>query len=183
MYLNNATSTPPVPFPGPGAASSLTGDAATLQMGGGAGVQSNGAASNIRSGNPGETSTAQWLSPVQDASGKHKIVGVSMPYSYVPGYGPAGASGGAVMQLIATTNPCAGPTGATVLYTSPALSGSTDGQSCSFDTNPTAYCTMAIDVPVQLDVSAPTTFALVFTNNNRNVQVLLPLNLTLTWSA
>jgi hypothetical protein len=183
-YLYNQSAATPIPYPPGGGATVLPGDGSGhLQVSGGASILDNGPSLNIRSGDPGDVSFAQWVSPVQDAT--HRIASASFSFSYTAGYGAAGAPGGSVMELVYTADGCdPSPSGATSIWKSPVLTGNTNGQTCSFDACNTCYCgPIAVTVPgLNLDVSTPTTFGLRFTDNQRNVQVLLPLNLTLTWA-
>ena len=72
-------------------------------MGGGAGIVANGPGENIRSGDPGQTTTAAWRVGVQD--GSHTITGISFSYQYVAGYGADGAAGGTCVAVLIASFP------------------------------------------------------------------------------
>ena len=145
------------------------------------GVLPNGGDMNIRSGNPDETNTASWSVAVQDAT--HNVTGLRLSYQYVAGYGPDGAPGGTTLSVVAMRgDACSGrgPVIAT-LYTSPVLSH------YPFDVCETCY-SPPIDVflpagSLNLNVSAGMQLGFIFTDNQRNVQLRLPIDATIYWSA
>jgi hypothetical protein len=156
------------------------GAASDFTLDGFASIEPNGDADNIRSGDPGDVSDVAWSVSAQDAS--HSIVGVEFAYQYVAGYGGNGAPGGAVMELIAVTPGACGigpgelPVVST-LYTSPPL------VNYSYDVCNTCYSPPVSVVRSSLNLNATQglLFALRFTDNQRNVQLKLPMNLTVTW--
>ena len=133
---------------------------------------------NIRSGDPGDIGTAAWLTVVSDKA--HTISGASLSFQYVAGYGGDGAPGGATLELVALEpGPCGAP-GKLIqsLYSSPVLSHFPyDG--CHTCYSPPTPITVS---GLSLDASGGVVFALRFTNNQRNVQLKLPLNVTVSWN-
>jgi len=152
----------------------LSGGAQDFRVTGGASVTSNGPDMNIRSGDPGETTSVIWTTAVQDPT--HVISGVEFSYRYVSGYGPAGKHVGTTISLI-TADQCGGPS--RVLNTSPEL------VDYSFDSCNRCYSpTQVVRInPGTLQISAkePVALGLSFKNNDRNVQLLLPMNVTVFW--
>lgn len=168
----------PVSYNGSSTAT-LAGDANGFAPQGGAGVVANGGDMNLRSGNPGEVNVAPYQATVVDPT--HRVTGVAFSYQYVAGYGPDGAPGGAVVELLAlAAGPCdSGGTVVASLYASQPL------VHFPFDSCPQCY---SPPVPVSLtglslDASHGLVFALRFTNNQRNVQLKLAVPLTVTWGA
>ena len=159
--------------------STIAGGASSFDTYAGASITGNGPDMNIRSGDPGDVSTAAWDSTVVDAA--HSIAGVSFSFQYVSGYGPDGAPNSATLELLALApGPC-GVGGAVVatLYTSPELSH------FSYD-----KCNTCYSPPIVVNAPAPSinategiVFALRFTDNQRNVQLKLPIPLTVHWAS
>jgi hypothetical protein len=145
----------------------------------GASLQQNGPAENIRSGDPGDVSTAAWATSARDAG--HAISGVSFSFQYVSGYGGDGAPGGATLSLVALApGPCgAGGAVLQTLYTSDVLSH------FPYDVCETCYSPpVAVNVGgLSINATAGVVFALRFTDHSRNVQLKMPLPLTVTWAA
>ena len=191
LYITNATGKPAVGYNASGTVLP-GGGPLDFTTGGGASITPNGNDENIRSGDPGDqAATVSFSTAVVDAA--HRITGLSFDYQYTAGYGAAGAPGGATFQLVATQHSSAGcpsevasssTAAPIVLYQSPVLSGVQGNTRCSFDDNPGVYCSEHVVLnALNLAVSNATTFSLVFANNQRNVQLLLPAPLTLTWGA
>ena len=129
---------------------------------------------NIRSGNPGELNTVTVSSIVQDP--KHTLKSISFSFKYVSGYGPAGRKVGASLSLqIAKRCDAVSPI---VLYTSPQF---TD---YPFDVCSTCYSpSVLVNVTnLNISVSSASVLQFVFENNDRNLQVLLPIELTIAWN-
>jgi len=144
---------------------------------GGAGIVSNGPLNNLRSGDPGDISTAAFVAIVIDPV--HTVASVILNYQYVAGYGGDGAPGATVLELVALTpGPC-GSQGKEIisLYKSEALSH------YPFDVCNTCYSPpMNISVTgLNMNVAGGVIFALRFTDNERNVQLKLPLTATVGW--
>ena len=144
---------------------------------GGASIIANGPLQNIRSGDPGDISTAAFVAVVIDPT--HKVAGINFNFQYVSGYGPDGAQGSSVLEVVALTpGPC-GSQGKEIvsLYKSEALSH------YPFDVCNTCYSPpQNVSVSgLNMDVSAGVIFALRFTDNDRNVQLKLPLTATVSW--
>jgi len=109
----------------------------------------------------------------------HKVSGINFNFQYVSGYGPDGAQGSSVLEVVALTpGPC-GSQGKEIvsLYKSEALSH------YPFDVCNTCYSPpQNVSVSgLNMDVSAGVIFALRFTDNDRNVQLKLPLTATVSW--
>jgi len=160
----------------------LAGDTDSFETSGGAALIGNGADMNIRSGDPGDHSTASYVQVVRDAT--HTLTGLNASFQYVAGYGGDGAPGGTVVSLVAlAAGPCGGGNGDVVhtFYTSPPL------EHFPFDVCNTCYSPpINIYVPpgaVSIDVSAGVQLAFQFADNSRNVQVRLPLATTIYWSS
>ena len=104
-------------------ASILGGGDSSFLVGGGAAIMPNGGDQNIRSGDPGDHSSAAFIQQVLDSS--HAVTGFALSYQYVAGYGGDGAPGGTTFDIVAVgAGACdsgAGPVLAT-LYSSPVLS-------------------------------------------------------------
>jgi len=139
---------------------------------GGASVVPNGNDENIRSGEPGETTTVTWDTPVQDNT--HVIQSVQFSYRYVTGYGSAGQHTGVVMSL-EVADSCGGSP--QTIYKSPEL------VNYSFDSCNTCYSPPQVVNVGSLNIAVTTqkSFSISFQNNNRNVQLLLPMNITVNW--
>jgi len=150
---------------------------------GGAAIQPNGADENIRSGDPGQTTSAAWATQVLDAA--HLVTGFSLNYQYVAGYGGDGAPGGTTFEIVALdASSCGGGGGGpplATLYSSPVLSH------FPFDSCNTCYSPpMNVTLPrgsLSLNVSGGVAFAFRFTDNARNVQLRLPIDATVFWGA
>jgi hypothetical protein len=145
---------------------------------GGASITANGPLQNIRSGDPGDVSTAAFIAVVIDPT--HTVASISFNYQYVAGYGPDGAPGGVVLELIALTpGPC-GSQGTEIvsLYKSEPLIH------YPFDVCNTCYSPpQNVSVTgLKMDVTGGVIFALRFTDNDRNVQLKLPMTATVTWN-
>ena len=141
----------------------------------------NGGDKNLRTGDPGDVSTAAWLATVADR--QRAVSGLAFSFRYVAGYGADGAPGGATLSLVALApGPC-GVGGALVatLYTSPVL------DHYPYDVAPTNYSPpINVTIPagsVHLNVSQGLVFGMRVHNNQRNLQILLPSALTIFWSA
>ena len=153
----------------------LPGATQDFSLGGGSGIVTNGPGVNIRSGDPGQTTLAVWRVAAKDVA-PHRVTGATLSYQYVAGYGADGAPGGATLSLVATQ---ACGVREQILYTSPAL------EHYPYDQCNTCYSPpQIVNLPrgsFNVDVANATTFEIRFVNNNRNVQILLPLPLTLFW--
>ncbi len=154
------------------------GGAADFVFAGGADAEPNGADDNIRSGNPGDESTAAYVVVARDA--EHIVTGFNFSFRYVAGYGPDGAPGGATLDVVALAPGKCGSTGGAVLavlYSSPVL------DHYPFDSCATCYSPpIVVDIRgLSLNATAGIVFALRFHNNARNVQLKLPLPATLSW--
>jgi len=174
VYFHTSTPSGSVVHYDPRGSSVLPGGSQNFRVTGGAGITSNGPDTNIRSGEPGETTSVIWTTAIQDPT--HVISGVEFSYRYVSGYGPAGKHVGTVLSLV-TMDQCGGSS--RVLYTSPEL------VDYSFDECNRCYSPSQVvrinPGTLQISVKEPTALGLSFKNNNRNLQLLLPLNVTVFW--
>jgi hypothetical protein len=158
-----------------GGSSVLAGGADGFVFAGGASIEEDA----IRSGNPGDVSISAYMVVARDPHAM--ITGVSLNFSYVSGYGPDNAPGGAVLELVAMAPGKCGTAGGPVLaslYTSPVLSH------YPFDVCATCYSPpIPIDVRgLSLNASAGVVFGFRVTDNERNVQLKLPLDATVFWA-
>lgn len=129
---------------------------------------------DIRSGNPGEVTSAAVAHPI--ASQGHYISSVSFTYQYVAGYGAAGAPGGSTLSLVLVDS----QTGLDVqsLYSSPPLA---DYFYDFFTGYSPAVVTEIKDLRV--DCQHAMQMVLRFQNNQRNLQIPLDtLKITIGWS-
>lgn len=98
---------------------------------------------------------------------------VALDLAYVAGYAFGGTPSHFVLQL-----------GDHVLYTSAPLGA----RECSYDMCETCYCNVSSSgrrvtlSNLNINVSSPTHFQIVFYNNQRNLQLELPLNLTVSFA-
>jgi len=152
----------------------LPGGSQNFRVTGGASITSNGADMNIRSGEPGQTTSAIWTTAVQDPT--HVVSGAEFTYRYVTGYGAAGKRVGTVFSLV-LMDQCGGTSH--VLWTSPEL------VDYPFDGCNTCYSpaqTVRINPgTLQFAVKDAMVLGLSFKNNDRNLQLDLPLNVTVFW--
>jgi len=178
LPFTGAVQCPSVSANASGGASTLSGGADDFAFAGGADTVENGADEDIRSGNPSDVSTAAFLVTVRDAA--HVVTGVNLSFAYVAGYGGDGAPGGATLELVALApGKCGSAGGAvvSVLYTSPVLGH------YPYDVCPTCYSPpIAVTVKgLALNATGGLVFALRVTNNERNVQLRLPMPATIYW--
>jgi hypothetical protein len=144
---------------------------------GGASITPNGNDVNIRSGNPGDVSSSVYSTAIQDNS--HSITGFNFTYQYVSGYGASGAPGGANFSLVLSEMTTCGTKTVAVLYNSPVLS------LYPFDQCNTCYSPpQVVYVPpnsFNVPVTNSTVVELIIQNNQRNIQLLLPMPITVFW--
>ena len=155
----------------------LAGTDSGFLVGGGAAITPNGGSENIRSGDPGDHSTAVYSQTILDPT--HIVTGVSLQYQYVAGYGGDGAPGGTTFDIVAVEAGACGAGGNVLatLYSSPVLSH------FPFDVCNTCYSPL---IPVtatglSLNVSGGVAIVFRFSNNERNVQLNLPIPATVFW--
>ena len=147
----------------------------------GASIVNNGPLANIRSGDPEWVGWAAWLPAAVDSA--HSVEGVKVTYEYVAGYGGDGAPGGAVVQVLALARgACDALPGdlpvVQTLYTSPPL------VHYPYDVCSTCYSPpQVVEVHgLGLNATQGLVFAIKVTNNQRNVQLKLPLPMQLFWA-
>ena len=162
----------------------IPGAAADWRTNGAASVVANGADQNIRSGDPREVNAAILAAVIQDAS--HAITRVAFSYRYVCGYGADGAHVGTNFSVMLVDVCAAGgaltppPPAAVkaVVYSSPELTH------YPYDKCNTCY-SPRVDVDVALPeaakVASTTAVVVVFNDNDRNVQLDLPMDVSITW--
>lgn len=135
-----------------------------LVLSGGAEVTANPLA-NVRSGEPKENTTASFAIPLQQGV---NITGISFGYRYMTGFGPAGV--GTNFSLVVA--------GRTV-YSSPHLTDYT--YSKAHPTNYSSTKIFSINTLNNLRVaSAHHQISIIFANNDRNLQLLLPLRVNVS---
>ena len=135
--------------------------AADLLMSGGAALTAN-PLNSLRSGEPHQRSVATFSVPLSAGA---VITGVSFEYRYTTGFGPSGAGSNFTLQVA----------GAAV-YSSPQL---TDYSYSKSHPNYSAPVPATVN-NLGLHVAADTRVSFAFDNNDRNVQLLLPLRVNLT---
>ena len=112
---------------------------------------------------------------VQDDT--HLVAGFSLQYRYVSGYGPAGRHVGTNFSVVAAAG-CGGQPGVT-LYSSPELT------EYPFDVCNTCYSPyVKVDMPIPggLNVSEAVNLQFLFQDNDRNIQLDLPIDITVIWA-
>lgn len=127
-----------------------------------------------------QTGLAELDSPIMDKA--HYITGFKFGYSYVSGYGrdPSTSGRGANFSLILGS--CRDlSSAATLLYASPEL---VDYPYDKCRAWPSCYSPeVSAEVKdLKVATSQPLRLALKFQNNDRNLQIHLPLNVSLSWS-
>ena len=162
----------------------IAGGAGAWRTAGAASVIGNGADQNIRSGDPGEVTAASLLSDIRDPS--HAIAGAAFNYRYVSGYGPDGAHVGTNFSVLLVDVCVAGsltppPPEAVraIIYQSPELTH------YPFDVCNTCYSPLQkVDVtfPAPVAVTNLTAVVFVFHDNDRNIQLDLPMDVSITWA-
>lgn len=161
--------------------SGAAGEWATL---GGAAVLANGPTDNIRSGDPDQINSAFLTTAVRDPT--HAVKGVAFSYQYVSGYGPAGRHVGANFTVL-LVDACAAPGVAppppaavrAVVYQSPELT------MYPYDVDPTGYSPLqpvSVTFPTPVPVTNATRILLVFYDNDRNIQLNLPMDMEVFWA-
>lgn len=147
-------------------------------MWGGAGVEGNNV---LRSGNPGEINSALLKPTFMDATSGKGIAGVAFTYQYNVGYGPAGRERGSNFT-VAIVEACVSdqqhPKVLGVLYTSGDLT-SPSYDTCSGCYSPPVDVRVTLPTPIQVAKLAQVAF--IFQDNDRNLNVPVGFNLTLTW--
>ena len=147
----------------PSASSTLVASsAADLRLSGGAAFAAN-PLSSLRSGEPHQHSAATFAVPLTPGA---VLTGVAFEYCYTTGFGPTG--NGSNFSLVAA--------GAT-LYRSPPLTKFSYSKS---HPNYSAPVTVRVNQLNLRVTNADDRVSLVFDNNDRNLQLLLPLNITLS---
>jgi len=134
---------------------------------GGAGVVSNPTLS-LRSGNPKETNTVYLTTGIQDDT--HNIDGLTLNYSYVTGYGT-----GVGTNFTVSFESSSGAN--TVIYQSPQLTN------YSYDQCSTCYSPLVPVSKTGLNLVATSIVRIkfVFEDNDKNIQLKLPLDVTVHW--
>jgi len=134
---------------------------------GGASVISNPTLS-LRSGNPNEVNSVYLTTGIQDDT--HPIDGLTLQYSYVTGYG-SGTGTNFTISLESANG------ADTTIYNSPQL---TD---YSYDSCNTCYSPPVAVSKLGLGLSATSMVRVkfVFQDNSKNVQLKLPINVTVHW--
>jgi len=159
---------------------SITTEPSAWSMSGSSKTVPSSAGYDIRTGNPHQTGLAELDSPIMDKA--HYITGFKFGYSYVSGYGrdPSTSGRGANFSLILGS--CRDlSSAATLLYASPEL---VDYPYDKCRAWPSCYSPeVSAEVKdLKVATSQPLRLALKFQNNDRNLQIHLPLNVSLSWS-
>jgi hypothetical protein len=173
VYFRTGPAPPPTHWTG--APTFFPGNEETLRFTGGA-----SGGGTIRSGNPGEVNLAYFSAQIQDPS--HGIVGAAFSYRYNVGYGPAGRHKGPTLSL-ALVEACdpdpAKPTVKGVLYTSGELTAPAYDVCSSCYSDPVK---VNFTLPAPIPVTSLTALAFIFTDNDRNLNMPYPLDVTLYWA-
>ena len=128
---------------------------------------------NIRSGNPGGTSLVMMAAPF--AGGARLITQLEVSLRYNVGYGAGGGTGASVSLEFQPDAQCPGDN-TTVLWRSPQLFLP------SYEANHTNYGALPIRLAgLSIAVPPQSAFIFRFENGDHNLQVLLPLYITLGW--
>ena len=144
-----------------------TGTRGDLLLGGGAQVASNPLLC-LRSGSPHDHSTAAFALPLNPGTTVHRV---SLMYRYTVGYGAGTAGVGANFSL---------SVGDTVVYASPAYN---DFPYSKSHPNYSTPVPVDVSVSVQIPLSGPSQRLVIrMDNNDRNLQLLLPLRINVTCS-
>jgi hypothetical protein len=158
--------------------SSLVIDASRVHTTGGASTGFAGGAKFIRSGNPGAHSEATIVPRIFDTS--HTLVSLDFSYRYTSGYGTDPKRAGANFSLVLDSHCVSGSS--TRLYSSGVLTDYPfDKGHTPADYSPAVNTTSPAGMSIE--VAKPHALKLVFDDNACNVQLLLPLTVTLGWSA
>ena len=144
-----------------------TGTRGDLLLGGGAQVTSNPLLC-LRSGSPHDHSTAAFTLPLNPGTTVHRV---SLVYRYTVGYGAGTAGVGANFSL---------SVGDTVVYASPAYNDFPYSKSHPNYSNPVP---VDVSVSVPIPLSGPSQRLVIrMDNNDRNLQLLLPLRINVSCS-
>ena len=135
-----------------------------------------GQALNLRTGSPGQRSTATMALPFEGAG---RITSIAFSYRFVIGYGVKAGSKGTQLSLGFVSNldcPSAGNT--TVLYTSPRFTSPSWGKCHECYSAPVNVSLSNLD----LRTANGGALSLEFDNGDHNMQVLLPLTIRVGWA-
>jgi hypothetical protein len=134
------------------------------------------AGDQLRSGDPGDVSSAL-LNFAIDAH-SHSIAGLQFTYQVNAGYDAAGAPGGSNFSAV-FVDPCAPTVPLAVAYASPVIDRP------AYDACATRYATVPVTatLPVPLSTSVgPVSVALMFQDNDRNLNIAMPIDMTIVWT-
>lgn len=144
------------------------------QTSGGASLTYNINAWNIRSGDPGEVNSAVLLPVIQDTT--HVITAINVTFQFVSGYGINPPPSVVPTRMSIVVSDLCGASGPVLATTGP-LQGY-DFDKCNNCFSPPQ--TLAVS-GLNLAVTSPKRITLQFEDNDRNVQILLPTAVTITW--
>ena len=139
--------------------------ASDFVLSGGAGVQA-APLNSLRSGNPNGHSTAGFAITLSPGITVDRL---TYAYRYDTGYGPGGVGSNFTLRVAGQA-----------VYASPHLTDYSYGQNRSNYSSPVVVdvAALGIAVPPASAAAAPSRIELDFDNNDRNVQLLLPFNVT-----
>lgn len=126
----------------------------------------------LRSGSPGETTGASF--PKQVLAPGAILTGVSFSYRYVTGYGAAGVGHGSNLSMFVGDEPLR-VGGRATIYSSPHYTDYPYGGEYS---KPVAVHFSGLNIPASTKYT--TRLQLGFSNNDRNLQILVPLQVNVT---
>lgn len=133
---------------------------------GGSQVESN-PLNSIRSGNPGEHTVVAFQDPLLAGI---VISQVSFQYRYISGFGPTGVGSNFSLRVAGSS-----------VYSSPEFTKFSYNQNRSNYSPPISVHASGLQIQVPKTGNTPRVeFA--FNNNGRNVQLLLPITVTVTWT-
>ena len=132
---------------------------------------------NLRSGSPGQHSSAAMAKPFAGSTGR--ISSISFTYQYVIGYGAKPNSTGASVSLAFISDLNCPEAGSTVtLYTSPRYTSPLYRKGGGGYSDPVPVHLTGLN----LSVASVGALSLNFDNGDHNMQVLLPLNISVGWN-
>ncbi len=131
---------------------------------------------SLRTGSPGQRTAASFPSNAVIAPNT-TITGIDFSYRYICGYGAAGEGHGANLSLAVTDDPVRVLNGA-VLYASPHY---TDYSYAANNSNYSKPVVVSLKgLKVQGSTALTTRLQLAFYNNDRNLQILVPIGMNVT---
>ena len=129
---------------------------------------------SLRTGSPGQKTAASFPRSVFTPGAK--ITEISFSYRYISGYGLAGHGHGTNISLYASDEPL--QIGGTLLYSSPHYNDYAYATNNSNYSKPIEVHLSGLSIPASKDFTTRLQFG--FWNNDRNLQILIPISMNLT---